>query len=1337
MSIETQQNSSSGSAEPIAIVGVGCRLPGNISTVEDLLAALREGRDCITEIPPERWSLDSFYDPDPVTPGKTYVRHGGFIVDIDRFDAAFFGISDAEAARMDPQQRLVLQTVWHALEHAGQSPEELAKSNTGVFLAMMNTNAYSHLKAIYEGIQGVTGYDAMADAMSITAGRISHFLGLEGPCFALDTACSGSMVAVHQARQSILAGDCDAAIVVGVNLILHPGIHVAFSKVGLMSRSGRCRAFDESADGYIRGEGCIAVLLRRQSEAIARNDRILASIVGTALTQDGRTPAITAPNGQMQEKVIRLALARVGVSPNEIGYVEAHGTGTPVGDPIEMSALVNVYGPGRSDEQPLYVGSGKSNFGHLEPAAGLLGLTKAALSLDQEIIFPSLHFKRLNPNIDLRHAPLQVPTTTIRWPRSERRRMAGVNSFGYSGTNAHAILQERPISTEGNAHIPTRPCDIVVLSAKSAASLQELVDKWTDFLDQESGPQLDDIAFTAGTGRGHLRHRLAIIARSKDEVREKLLSWREGRMSKGLLAGQTSIGRRVKIGFAFTGQGAQYAGMSRQLYEFEPRFKTAIDRCAALMDTELGAALLDVLFGPDSAEFLSNTRYVQPALFAIEYALADLLHHWGIDPDYVIGHSVGEIVAACVAGVLDLEGAARFVMARGRLMGELPRGGKMLALDASAEQAREWLVGKESEASIAGVNGPHSVVVSGAAAAVDHVARLASAAGRRAKELEVSHAFHSPLMDPILQELEQVAASLRISAGNIPVVSNVTGDFLGDDIPAHYWSTHVRQPVLFHQGIRKIVEAGCSVLVEVGPHPALTPAVAAAFDVKKTRCVPTLMREQQDAARILETVAALYVSGAPVNLDRVFWRPHYRRVALPLYPFRRDKHWLRDELGLEAVPEAKTQVVRDVHPLLGRAVSVGSRRAVFESNLVATQPWVDHRIMGSTVLPGTAYLEMAARGFAGSKGAEWQSLVLRDVVFERPIVLAYRKAKKVNLTLEARASNGATGEGTFLISGAGEGTTENYCRGRIVAPAERLGQVSLEAELRRMKSKLQIAQFYGDFRNAGFEYGANFSTIRELWQGEPDSGEAIGRVTASPNPDTAEDHPFRYSSVLEGSFQVIRAALMSLGETEIRGTFVPRSIKSATMMRELPFQVWSHVTVRASREDRSVLASIRVINDAGEVLAHIEEMDLRQMARLSLARGGQAPAASERAFESREELIERLLKLPPRERVGVVGKWLIAEIKDILGQAAEEIDLDNLDPSTAFVEIGLDSLLVTELQRRIQEKLEFRFKPMQGLDYQSIESLAEYILNQVLFVEPVGDAAAKPPAVAPLSPTAN
>jgi acyl transferase domain-containing protein len=761
------------------------------------------------------------------------------------------------------------------------------------------------------------------------------------------------------------------------------------------------------------------------------------------------------------------------------------------------------------------------------------------------------------------------------------------------------------------------------------------------------------------------------------------------------------------------------------------------------MDGELGAKLLDVLFGPESAKYLGNTRYVQPALFAIEYALADLLHHWGIDPDYVIGHSVGEIVAATIAGVLDFEGAVRFVLARGRLMGALPEGGKMLALDATPEQAEEWLAGKEAEASIAGVNGPRSVVISGTAAAIEHIAALAVAAGRRAKELDVSHAFHSPLMDPILAELEEVAAGLRISAGTIPVISNVTADALGADISARYWSQHVRQPVLFHQGMAKIVEAGCNVLVEIGPHPALTAAITAAFDMKKLRCVATLVREQDDASRIRETLAALFVGGAPVNLDRAFWHAEYRRVSLPLYPFRRDRHWLREQLGFEGEPEATVQPSRPVHAVLGRTVSIGSRRALFETTLSATQPWVDHRIMGSTVFPGTAYLEMAARGFGVTKDADWQSLVLRDVMFERPIVLAYRKNKKVNLAVETRGANGVTSEATFVVSANADGKTENHCRGRITTAGDQMEHYSIQVELDRMKSKLNVGQFYGELRNAGFEYGANFSTIRELWLGQQGSGEAIARITASASPDAPEDHPFRHSTVLDGCLQVTRAALLTVGQSEIRGAFVPKSIRAVAMARELPSQAWCHVNVRLNEADRSVIASMRVISDAGEVIVNLADLDMRQIARLSLARGDGAPAANgaERTFGSREELTASLTKLPARERVTLVSKWLVSEIKDILGQAAEEIDLDNLDPSTAFVEIGLDSLLITELQRRIQEKLEFRFKPMQGLDYQSTETLAEYILNEVLFAEPAAvkptnGATATAPSTTPVAPVA-
>ncbi len=1328
MSFEMQSHAT-GSPEPIAIVGVGCNLPGQIKTSQDLLIALREGRDLISDIPKDRWDMEAFYDPDPLTPGKTYVRRGGFVQDIDRFDAGFFGISDAEAARMDPHQRMVLQTVWHALEDAGQPAEELMHSNTGVFLAMMNTNGYAQLKGLYEGLSGVTAYDAMGDAMSITAGRVSHFLGLEGPCLALDTACSSSLVALHLARQSILAGECDSAIVVGVNAIMHPGIHIAFSKVGLMSRTGRCAAFDASADGYIRGEGCVAVIIRRQSLAIARADRIHASLISTAINQDGRTPAVTAPNGRSQEKVIRSALARVGINPNDIEYVEAHGTGTPVGDPIEMSAISNVYGPGRDDDHPLYVGSVKSNFGHIEAGAGLLGLAKAALSLEYEEILPSIHFKELNPNIDLSHAPVRVATQRTPWPRRETPRLAGVNSFGYSGTNAHAILQEAPeiienlLPQSSGKSLMEHATSLVLISAKASESLDELADRWIEYLESAQDVPLRDISFTSAMGRTQLSHRLAVIGKDHASIQEKIQSWRDGRIPKGLFNGKIALRGKTKIAFMFTGQGAQYAEMGRQLYQSEALFAQRIDEVAAIMDAELGAPLHEVLFGENSAAYLSSTRYVQPALFAIEYALADLLRHWGVEPDYVIGHSVGEIAAACFAGMLDLEDAVRFVVARGRLMGALPEGGKMLAIGATYEQVQQWVQGREKEVSIATVNGPHAVVISGAAEVVEAVGELAQASGRQIKELEVSHAFHSPLMDPILNELTQAAAAMRITPARIPVLSNTSGDFFGEEVKPEYWSAHVRQAVLFHKGMEKIIEAGSTLIVEIGPHPALTPAVATAFDQPNLQIIPTLRRDKQDISNLLSSLAALFVSGAPLKLERIFWSPVYQRTSLPLYPFRRERYWL-DFSGLQDIPSnsyAETrletpELPKALHPLLGQAVVHTSRKVVFETGLSTTSPWTDHRVLGSTVFPATAYLEMAARGFAAMTGQDWQSVNIEAASFERPLLLAYRKEKKVRLSLE-HSSNGKSY--TKFVIAAADDPELVYCRGQITLTDEKPEHVALEAQSGKRPADMQIGPFYGELRQNGLEYGARFANVREVWMGEPGSGEATGRVTNIPVVGENPSDPFLNAVLLDGCLHVFSAALQTLKDIHYEGAFVPVTIQSLSLRQALPGQVWSHIQVTSHGNGRTVLANIQVLNDQGEVLGEFKGLELRNIASLSDKPSASANSTRKAAegsgdLRSRADLLQLLQPMDRRARVAELVKWLTAEIKDTLGGAAEGLNLDNLPPSTAFLEIGLDSLLVTELQRRIQEKMQFRFKPMQGLDYQSIESLAEYILDEVL-----------------------
>ena len=1331
-----QQVRSINGPEPIALIGIGCTLPGRITNSEGLLIALREGRDLITDIPSNRWNVDAYYDPDPLAPGKTYVRKGGFVEDVYQFDPSFFGITDSEAARMDPQQRILLQTVWHALEDAGQSAEELANSNTGVFLAMMNTNNYSHLKGVYEGPMGITAYDAMGDAMSITAGRISHFLGLEGPCLTLDTACSSSLVALHLARQSILAGDCDTAIVAGVNIILHPAIHIAFSKLGLMSRAGRCATFDASADGYIRGEGCVAVILRRQSEAVERGDRIIASVVGAAVNQDGRTPALTAPNGRSQEKVIRNALARVGVSPNDIGYVEAHGTGTPVGDPIEMSAIVNVYGPGRSEDQTLYVGSVKSNFGHIEAGAGLLGVAKAALSLQHEEIFPSIHFNQLNPNIDISHTPVRVATERIPWRRNGTPRLAGVNSFGYSGTNAHAILQEAPQQSNGHKNqseeqgLFKQAGELVTISAKSPSSLDELVEHWIEYLDKETDMPLRDIAFTSALGRTPLSQRLAVIGKDRSEIRQKLQSWREGRTQKGLVSGQVHAKIKPKIAFIFTGQGSQYAGMGREIYENDPRFARTIKRVASFMDPELGASLLEVLFGEKSSEYLENTRYVQPALFAIEYALADLLHYWGIEPSYVIGHSIGEIVAACAAGMLDLEDAARFVVARGRLMGSLPTGGTMLAIAAAPEQVQRWINGKDGEVAIATVNGPHAVVISGRAESVSIVGEMAQTAGRQVKELEVSHAFHSPLMDPILSELTQVATSMRIFPPRIPILSNTSGDFFGDQIEPEYWSAQVRNAVLFHQGMEKIIDAGCNLIIEIGPHPALTPVVLAGFDSPVLKTTPTLRKDGRDASNLLNALASLYVNGAPLNFDRLFSSPDYQRVSLPLYPFQREEYQIDFENILEITPESfqlrntpapeeELPDLPELHPLLGKVVTRTARKTIFETSLKTTSPWTDHRVLDATIFPGVGYVEMAARGFAAISGESWQAVTVRDMTFEQPLMLSYREEKKVSLTLEGSAHG--KGDTKFIIAASDGSVT--YCRGRINSSKQKQEQVQVEAEMSGRESEMKVGVFYGELRSRGLEYGARFANVRELWEGKSGSGEAFGRVT-NPLMEKGDD-PFNNAVLLDACLQVFGAALSTLERTNQPGAYVPAAVQSIIFAGDLPGQVWSHVKVSNNSNGRGALVTIRVLNDAGDVLAKFENLELRRT--LSLAMGRRNAGANERnsasqIFKSRMHAVEQLRLLSRKDRVALLAKWLTAEIKDSMGQAADGLNLERLPPSAAFLEIGLDSLLVTELQRRIQEKMEFRFKPMQGLDYQSIESMAEFILDEILASELQGEA---------------
>ncbi|MEU2717299.1 beta-ketoacyl synthase N-terminal-like domain-containing protein [Streptomyces sp. NPDC007205] len=1310
-------------AEPIALVGIGCTLPGNVHGPEDINTVLREGRDCVEEIPSSRWDVDRFYDPDPLAPGKTYIRHGGFVDDVDRFDAAFFGISDAEAVRMDPQHRLLLQTVWHALEHGGQNPDEFRGTDTGVFLALMNSNNYSFLKHEIEGLKGVTAYDAMSDANSISAGRIAHFLDLKGPCFAVDTACSGSLVALHLARQSILTGECDSAVVAGVNLILNPDVHVAFCKLGLFSRSGQCRAFDAKADGYVRSEGCVAVLLRRQSLAEERGDPILATIVGTAINHDGHTPALTAPNGRTQEQVMRSALLRSGVVPAQVGYVEAHGTGTPVGDPIEMGAIASAYAGSRTADRPLYVGSAKSNFGHTEAAAGLLGVVKAALSLHRETIYPSLHLDRLNPKIDLNGASVEVPTESMPWPRTDVPRLAAVNSFGYSGTNAHAILREAPQPRRPTGTVKPRPAELLVLSAKSPASLDALAERWAEYLSRTDRETLPAAVFTAAAGRSAHRHRLAVTGRGGMEIAGDLRLWRTRRTPPSVTCGHPT--KPARTAFVFTGQGAQYPGMARELYDSEPAFAAALDRCAELLDAELPVPLRQMLFEEQSPEALDDTRLAQPALFAVEYALATLLRSWGVVPDAVVGHSIGEVVAACVAGMLSLEDAARFSAVRGRLMGELPPDGVMLAVAADPETVRGWVSGREADVSVAAVNGPRAVVVSGRAEAVAEVARLAEAEGSRTTRLRTSHAFHSPLMDPVLAELGKAAAGLRPTAPAVPVFSNVTGEALTGAEGPEYWCRQARGPVRFRDGMRAVAALGCTVVVEIGPHPALRPYVPEAFGDTGVTVIPTLRRDRRDVRNVLTAAGALFTAGAAVDLPALYQGPGYRRTSsAPRYPFRKDRYWLKPAPDAGHGDTADTAPRRQAPPTAPEAApQPAGVRTVHRHEVQPGTPWADHRILGSTVFPATGYMELAVDAYTSADGHAFAPLELTGVDFLRPLVLGPAKPSSVRVDLEGDGPS-ADGRFRFTVAGGNGDGRSTYCQGKVGPAAPQHGPGTPPGELRAaMSTALAPGRLYGLLREDGMEYGASFSTVREMWLDEA-GGQALGRITAAPDGASPVSHAHRFATMLDGCLHLTAAAAR---EGAARGTHVPVGVGRMVLHSPLPDQVWGHIRLRPNTTGTAFTARLSVLDDTGNIVADLDDIEFRRVASLtdtSAASPAPVDGRLREAGDSRQGLRERVEPRPAGERRQVVIDWLRDEIVDTLGRMSTEleIDLHELDPSLALLEIGLDSLSITELQRRIQEKLDFRFKTMEALEYQSIEELAEYLLHRVILADPAATA---------------